>query len=148
MHNTIDKLPRIGKFAFAVALGFVVTEGVLTAGIFALYRSPTAPRGSSPLAILGLDIASFVCGVTVAFLLNERLTVAGQRQGGMAFRWARYQGTSLLGNAVIIVVQLALFTEFSLSPILGNVAGAVLSYPLTYAVSMRFVWRRGQDTNT
>ncbi|HVB12096.1 MAG TPA: hypothetical protein VNE86_03110, partial [Nitrososphaerales archaeon] len=55
-------------------------------------------------------------------------------------RWYKYQLAALLGNVVIVLVQLALLATISLSPVIGNVIGAVVSYPVTYFVSMRFVW--------
>jgi hypothetical protein len=56
-------------------------------------------------------------------------------------RLCRYQLASLLGNVLIVGVQFALLATISLSPVFGSVVGAIVSYPLTYAVSMRFVWR-------
>ncbi|MDA4115619.1 MAG: hypothetical protein OK442_03570 [Thaumarchaeota archaeon] len=45
-----------------------------------------------------------------------------------------------MGNVLIVAVQLTLLATISLSPVFGSVVGAVVSYPVTYAVSMHFVW--------
>jgi hypothetical protein len=40
-----------------------------------------------------------------------------------------------------VVIQFILLATVALSPVYGSVVGAILSYPVTYAVSMVFVWR-------
>jgi len=139
---------RAAKFALASALGFVVAEAILVVGVFFFYHSSTVPSltSSSP-TLLGLDVLAFGTGVTVAFVINERVTVRGEGEervrgvGNWLLRWAKYQLASLLGNVLIVVVQFALLWMVSLSPVYGSVVGAVVTYPVTYLVSMRFVWR-------
>lgn len=138
---------RIFKFAVASALGFLVYETVLVLGIFVLYHVLSVPSSIySSLNILGLDVLALATGNTVAFVINERVTVvaqgAGPRKGlsGWFTRWSKYQLASLMGSIIIVGVQLALFATFALSPVLGSVIGAIVSYPVTYAVSMHFVW--------
>jgi putative flippase GtrA len=140
-------LLRITKFAAAVGIGFLVAEAILALGVTASYHTTEVPGlAHSSFTVLGLDVLAFGTGVTVAFIINERVTIEHLRQArakGRAswlVRWCRYQLASLLGNVVIVGVQLALLATVSLSPILGTVMGAVISYPLTYLVSMRFVW--------
>ena len=85
---------------------------------------------------------AFGVGVTAAFVINERVTVRARGDGraGWLARWGKYQLASLLGNVLIVAVQLALLAAVSLSPVFGSIVGAVVSYPVTYAVSMHFVW--------
>ena len=45
-----------------------------------------------------------------------------------------------MGNLGIAGVQLALLAGISLFPPIGGIVGAMASYPLTYALSMHFVW--------
>lgn len=45
-----------------------------------------------------------------------------------------------MGNVITVLVQLMLLAMISLSPVFGNIIGAIVSYPLTYIVSMHFVW--------
>lgn len=135
---------RIVKFALASAIGFLLYEAILVLGVLAVYHTTKVPGiTSSSLAILGLDALAFGVGVTAAFVINERVTIKGHGRGGASWlvRWGKYQLASLLGNVIIVVVQLALLATISLSPVLGSVVGAVVSYPVTYAVSMYFVWR-------
>ncbi|MGP8125573.1 MAG: GtrA family protein [Nitrososphaerales archaeon] len=138
---------RISKFAAASGIGFLVAEAILVLGVAASYRTIEVPSlaYSSP-TILGLDTLALGIGVTVAFMINERVTVKRESKdrvnGGANWlvRWCKYQLASLLGNTVIVGVQLALLVTFSLSPAFGSIVGAIVSYPLTYVVSMRFVW--------
>jgi putative flippase GtrA len=59
----------------------------------------------------------------------------------LAARVLRFEGVNAVGNAVVIVVQFALLAALSLSPLIGNVVGAIVSYPITYLISLRFVWK-------
>jgi len=139
---------RVVKFAVASGIGFLIAEGILVLGVVAFYHDTKVPSVafSSP-SLLGLDALAFGVGVTAAFLINERVTVVGQgaerRRGRVSWlvRLCKYQLASLVGNVVIVAVQLALLATVSLSPVYGSVVGAVVSYPVTYAVSMYFVWK-------
>jgi len=139
---------RVVKFAVASGLGFVIAEAILVLGVITLYHTTKVPSfGDSSPTILGLDVMALGIGVTAAFMLNERVTVRGQGEerrrgrGNWLVRLGKYQLSSLLGNLLIVGVQLALLATISLSPVIGSVVGAVVSYPVTYAVSMAFVWR-------
>ena len=135
---------RIAEFAIASAIGFFVTEVILILSVLAFYHSTQVPRNTnSSLAILGIDALSFGIGVTVAFIINEHVTIKGGPQKGSTswiVRWGKYQLASLLGNIIIIIVQLGLLATISLSPVYGNIVGAIVSYPVTYVISMQFVW--------
>ena len=139
---------RIVEFALASGFGFVIAEVMIFLGLVALYHTVSIPgmTYSSP-TIIELDALALVTGVTAAFAINERVTVKGigDERGKGWYNWfvrlCKYQLVSLLGNVIIIVVQLALLATTSLSPVFGSVVGAVISYPMTYAFSMRFVWR-------
>ena len=139
---------RIIKFAMATGVGFLFNEMILVVGILAVYRMFTVPSfASSSLIILGLDAVALGTGDTVAFLINERVTVRGRTdeegRGEQSWRarFVEYQLAALMGNFMIAGVQLTLLATVALSPILGAVVGALVSYPVTYAVSMRLVWR-------
>lgn len=138
---------RVAGFAIASGVGFLVFEAIVTLGVAVLYHSTQVPNLlSASLTVLGLDVLGLVAGNTVAFLINERVTVRGlgHRLGGgvveRAVRWGKYQLTSLLGSTVIVVVQLALLAAVSLSPILGSIAGAIVAFPVAYVASMHVVW--------
>ena len=135
---------RAVKFALASGIGFLIAEAILILGVLELYHTTRVPAiTSSSLAILGLDALALGVGVTAAFVINERVTVRGRGEGRASWlvRWGKYQLAALMGNVLIVVVQLALLATVSLSPVFGSVMGAVVSYPVTYAVSMYFVWR-------
>jgi putative flippase GtrA len=146
---------RMAKFGIASGIGFLVAEAILVFGVSAYFGTTAVSSTSqSTPAVLALDVLAFGIGVSFAFVINERITFGGQGDESKTgrdhwtVRWIKYQAASLLGNVVIVGVQLALFAAISLSPPLGSVVGAIVSYPLTYAVSMRFVWRANPDTYT
>ena len=138
---------RIAKFAVASGIGFLIAEVILVLGVIFFYHTTQIPSVafSSP-TVLGLNALAFGTGVNAAFMINECVTVKGlgnERKKGRVnwfVRWYKYQLAALLGNVVIVLVQLALLATISLSPVIGNILGAVVSYPVTYFVSMRFVW--------
>jgi len=135
------------RFAIAGAIGFVVTEFVLTIGLLTIYRKLSLPHASfnSP-ALLLLDIISLMIGVSASFLVNERITVTapkavGKQVGNRFVRFLKFQAVSGVGNAGIIVVQLLLLASFEISPLFGMIIGAIVTYPIVYHVSIKFVWR-------
>jgi putative flippase GtrA len=139
---------RVVRFAIASALGFLVFEAVVAFGVVMLYGSINVPSfATSSSWILGLDVVALGIGATVAFLINEQVTVqdsgVARKKGRLSWslRWGEYQLASLLGNVIIIVVQVSLLATIALSPVFGNVVGAIVSYPVTYVVAMHLVWR-------
>jgi len=84
--------------------------------------------------------------VVVGFFVNERTTVktVGRRQKGSKdtlVRLGKFEGVYALGSAITIAVQLGLLAWMSLSPAVGNIVGAIAAYPVSYLISMRFVWK-------
>lgn len=139
------KRSRIVRFGLASGIGFLVAEGILAVGVAIFFQSSAATgTGRWASAVLVLDAISFGTGVTIAFVINEYVTVRGPtlRAGWTSWllRWSKYQASSLLGNVVLVGVQLVLLAWISLNPAIGSLAGAIISYPVTYLFSMRFVW--------
>jgi GtrA-like protein len=138
---------KLAKFAIASGTGFLVSEALLALGLLGLYGKLSAPKDaySSP-TFLVLDIGVLAFGVFVAFILNERFTVQvhqtrknGKSRGRPA-RLLKFEGVNAMGNAVSIGVQFVLLAMLSVEPVVGSVVGAIVSYPVTYLISMRFVW--------
>lgn len=139
---------RAAQFGIAGVIGFLVLEGVLILGLYAIYGKANVPSNfySSP-SLLGLDVFASLVGVTVGFFVNERTTARdvaitenmGRRS--TAFRLAKFQGVYVVGNAITIGVQLALLATLSVYPAIGNVIGAIIAYPPSYLISMRIVWK-------
>lgn len=134
---------RAAQFGIAGIVGFAVAESIIVAGLFLAYGNVVVPSGfSSSPALLAVDVVAFLVGVTVGFFVNERTTVRDvQGRGSLPLRLAKYQGVYVLGNAITIGTQLALLAALSLSPAIGVLVGAVIAYPVSYVVSMKFVWR-------
>jgi hypothetical protein len=53
----------------------------------------------------------------------------------------KFEGVNAVGNAVAILVQFALLVVLSVAPVAGNVVGSIVSFPVTYLISMHFVWK-------
>jgi putative flippase GtrA len=53
----------------------------------------------------------------------------------------KFQAVSGVGNTGIIVVQLILLTALDISPILGAIIGAIVTYPIVYFISIKYVWK-------
>ena len=139
---------RAGKFAVGSAIGFLDTEIILILGTYILYGQLSAPQSASASpAFWALNAIAFSVGVTVAFFVNEML-ILRDRQGRTARTtlWAtiqrlvKFQLIFLTGNVIIIVVQLLLLREFGIAPYIGNIVGAIVSFPASYFFSMHFVW--------
>jgi putative flippase GtrA len=142
------------RFAIAGAVGFVVTEVVLTIGLLVFFGRLSIPHASfaSP-ALLGLDVFSLVIGVSASFLVNERITVHVPKaaKGDEMNRFKRllkFQAVSGIGNIGIVVVQVALLATLDLSPLLGTIVGALVTYPPIYYISIRYVWKAHKTDST
>jgi putative flippase GtrA len=145
--TTARRVLRMTAFGISSAAGFLVAEGVIVAGLYAIFGKLEVPGNmSSSPTLVALDVFALVVGVVVSFALNERTTVSDSKGkedgiGAMLVRLGRFEGISALGNAVVIVVQLALLAEFGLTPAVGSVVGAIVGFPVSYLMSMRLVWR-------
>jgi putative flippase GtrA len=135
------------RFAIAGAVGFLVTESVLTIGLLVFFGKLTISHASftSP-ELLGLDVLSLVIGVSASFFVNERITVhvpkvAKGEKATKLKRFLKFQAVSGIGNIGIIAVQLALLAALEVSPLLGTVIGAVATYPIVYFISIKYVWK-------
>jgi putative flippase GtrA len=142
---------KLAKFAIAAGSGFLLGEAIITLSVWRLYGSLTAPRNaySSP-DFLTIDVSALALGVALSFFLNERFTVRDQQrpQGGsnsLPFRLLKFEGVNALGNATIIAVQFALLATLSVTPSIGNIIGAIVSYPVTYLMSMHFIWQNAKN---
>ena len=139
---------KVAKFAFASGAGFLLAEGILTLGVLLLYGKVTAPADAySSGSFLGIDVAALALGVALSFFLNEHFTVHHHRthenswSDRLPLRLLKFEGVNALGNVAIIAVQGALLLTLAITPVIGNVVGAIASYPITYLISMRFVWK-------
>ncbi len=142
---------KLAKFAMAAGSGFLLAEAMITLGVLRLYGSLTAPHDaySSP-EFLTIDISALALGVALSFFLNEHFTVRNVQKphdgsNSLPARLAKFEGVNALGNAAIIACQFALLVALSVSPSIGNIIGAIVCYPITYLMSMHFVWRNADN---
>ena len=141
---------RAGMFGFASGIGFLIAEVILTIGVLVLFGSINVKTAvyASP-SLLELNILALSIGVTVSFFINQSSTVRNRARPlansdhlkDLVVRLLKFQLVSSAGNALIIGVQLLLLREFSISPSIGNIIGALISFPFSYFVSMRYVWK-------
>ena len=142
---------RAAKFGIAGATGFLIAETILTISVFAIYRklNVNSAAYASP-TLLELNILAFGLGTVVAFFLNERITVSddvraqrksSRRKANVIMRLLKFELVYAAGNAVTIGVQIGLLREFGISPSIGSIIGAIVAFPLSYFISMKFVWR-------
>jgi putative flippase GtrA len=59
-------------------------------------------------------------------------------------RFVKFQAVSGVGNTGIVIVQLLLLTAMEVSPLVGTVVGAVVTYPIVYFISIKYVWKGHQ----
>ena len=140
---------KLTRFAIATGIGFLIAEVMIALGLFELYGRFTAPSNAYSSAVfLSIDVAALALGVAASFFLNERFTVdVGQIKkdgatNSLPARLLKFEGVNAMGNLTILVVQFILFWTVSLTPVIGNIVGAIVSYPVTYLISMHFVWGR------
>lgn len=144
---------RAAKFGIAGIVGFLVLEAILVLGLYLVYGTTALPSDfASDPSLLALDIFASVVGVVVGFFVNEKTTVRDvsfERRGALSTlaRLVKFEGVYAVGSAITIAVQLALLGAFSVSPVLGNIIGAIVAYPVSYLISMRVVWNAGPHTD-
>jgi putative flippase GtrA len=141
---------RAAKFGIAGAAGFLIAEAILTVGILVIYGNLNVTSVAyASTTLLELNILAFGIGVTVAFFINEKITVANEVGAlkkarsvtSVIFRLLKFQLVYAAGNAVTIGVQLVLLKWISLAPSIGNIIGAIVAFPLSYFISMKVVWK-------
>ena len=143
---------KILTFGISSGIGFLVAEGILVVGTFFTFGSIKVkiPLSPSP-ALLAIDIFALSVGVTVSFFINQtsfKWAELIDPAHALIRRFMKFQLVSWGGNALIIGVQLLLWREFSLSPTIGNILGALATFPLAYLVSMRYVWKNSTREST
>lgn len=124
------------KFTVAGGTGFLIAELILFIGLVT----------AGAAFLVEIDIVAFVTSVAAGFFINEYWTSRnegyhGGKITGLAVRLLKFELVYALGNAVSIAVQLLLYYDLSINPLLGNIAGAIAALPVNYIVSMVVVWR-------
>lgn len=89
--------------------------------------------------------SAFLIGVAVEYFINEfwTTTEAGIH-GGNAFgilkRLFKFEIINLGGTSMSIGVQYFLFLFFGLEPLIGNLIGSGLAFPVNYYLQMKITW--------
>lgn len=137
---------RAIKFGISGIVGFLISEIILALGVVALYQKITVPSGDyASIPLILLNVLAFGTGVSIGFFVNESITVHEENKPkgkkNLIIRLLRFQLVNLVGNAITVGVQLALLATLTITPILGNIVGAVIAFPFSYFTSMLFVWK-------
>lgn len=124
------------KFALAGGTGFFIAESLIFLGLVLV----------GDTYLIEINVVAAILSVAGGFFINEYWTSRnegehGGRMSGLVFRLFKFELVYALGNAISIAVQLFLFYEFSIYPLIGNIAGALVALPVNYFVSMVVVWR-------
>lgn len=127
---------RGSKFSLVSIFSFGIEEGVLASGIFLF----------GTLYLILVNVVAVFTSVAVGFIFNEYWTVRneGYHGGlitGLVWRLLKFEVVYAAGSALGIVVQLLIFHNFGLHPVLSNIIGALAAYPLNYFTSMLYVWK-------
>jgi putative flippase GtrA len=143
---------KIVTFGISSGIGFLVAEAILTVATFFTFGSIKVkiPLSSSP-TLLAIDIFALSVGVTASFFINQtsfKWAELIDPAHALIRRFLKFHLVSWGGNALIIGVQLLLWREFSLSPTIGNILGALATFPLAYPFSMRYVWKNSTRKNS
>ena len=147
LQNRHPEAFRAAKLAAGSGLGFLDTVVTLIVGSFLLYGKPNAPPNASysPIFLL-LNIIAFVVGVSVAFFVSDSLILGENHERNddlrpTLARLGKFQLIFLVGNLVMVAVELLLLKELFFPTVLGVIVGAIISFPLSYFFSMHFVWQ-------
>lgn len=132
----ISNAIRGSKFSLVSLLSFGIEEFVLGGGIYLIGTAYLVP----------INVAAVFTSVAVGFMLNENWTVRnegfhGGMLPGLIWRLFKFEVVYAAGSALGIIVQLLIYHNFGLHPVLSNIVGALAAYPLNYFTSMLYVWR-------
>ena len=126
---------RSVKYSISGFVGFLTLELLTLMGLVSI--------GSGYLILI--DFYSFFFAILVEFILNEHWTTRkeGNHGGGKAgflYRLLRFELLNVLGNLVTFGVEFSLFRFFNLNPLIGNLIGSGLAFPVNYYLQMKNVW--------
>ncbi len=127
---------RFTKFLSTGFVAFLFSELVVYSGmfIFGLGR------------LIYIDVAAGIGSIALGYWLNNIWTTRNSghhssTKKGFLAGLAAYEALYAAGNVVAYAIQLFLFYRFSLNPLIGNIAGAVVATPINYVLTMSLIWR-------
>lgn len=127
---------RGSKFLIAGGSGFLTAEFILFLGL----------RLVGVSYLVEINIVAAILSVTLGFFINEYWTSRneGNHDGGyfgLSIRLVKFQLIYALGNVVSILTQLFFYYILHVTPLIGNIFGAIAALPVNYVISMILVWR-------
>lgn len=135
IREIIDRnLHRSLKFSIAGFMGFLLAE-FFTFLFFHYFR----------LSNLVAVTSSFLIGVAFEFLANEYWTTKneGTHTGnipGLLLRLMKFEITNFAGTLVAVIIQFVIYVNLGITPLIGNIIGSAVSFPINYYVQMKITW--------
>ena len=89
---------------------------------------------------------SFLIGVAFEFLANEYWTTRneghhGGNISGLLTRLSKYELMNLAGTLIAVLIQYIIYMAFGITPLIGNIVGSAVAFPINYYVQMKVTWR-------
>ena len=130
-----QNLFRSVKYSISGFAGFLTLEFLTFLGLLYL--------GTERIFII--DAYAFFLAIALEFILNEHWTTRneGIHHGGIngfLVRMMKFEFLNLLGNFVTLSIQYLLLIFLHLSPLIGNLIGSGVAFPVNYYLQMRNVW--------
>lgn len=132
----IANLVRGSKYSLVSLLSFGLEELILGLGLYLFGISSLVPS----------NVAAVFLSVAFAFFANEYWTVSkqGDHSGfrkGLLARLLKFELVYAAGSAIGVIVQVLIWHYFGINPVIANVGGAAVAYPVNYLISLLYVWR-------
>lgn len=132
----ISNVIRGSKYSLVSIVSFGMEEAILAFGLFLFGTAYIIP----------VNIAAVFFSVAFGFFANEVWTVRheGDHSGmriGIIIRLLKFEIIYAAGSALGVIVQLLIFYNFGINPVIANIGGALAAYPLNYVISLLYVWR-------
>lgn len=89
--------------------------------------------------------SSFLIGVAIEYVINEFWTTKGAEIHNRSFkpllgRLLKFEVINLGGTAFAIGVQYGFFVFLNLEPLIGNLIGSGIAFPINYYLQMKITW--------
>ncbi len=132
----ITNIIRGSKYSIVSIISFGIEEGVLAAVLYSVGLG----------YIILANIAAIFISVAFSFFMNEWWVVKnegyhGMGMAGLIVRMLKFQAIYAFGSAVGVITQLIIYHFSGINPVIANIGGAIIAYPINYVFSLLIVWK-------
>lgn len=124
---------RYIKYSFVGFMGFIVVEALSFVTIEAHFDEIVGVTGA------------YMVSIAVTFIINSKFTVRSKsyrRPKVPVDKFHLFVISGILANAGYILFQYFLYSDFGLTPLIGNLLGGMFITPTNYYYRMKKVWDR------